>query len=237
MSANIWDLLERLFKPVLSTAMHDIYNEINNIFFLYESTLMSCKCMSEEQKREIQQDFFTIMEHTKAKQFVFNNICSEKLFTPQEFAKHVQSLQEIQCFTNNAIPLSILSIVFLMGDAKNPMVIREDSLSFVPKSKFITYLQKGDEHCKILDSAPENHRESIYKDNHNMINNEFKQNNSPTETKKEEINSLNFIQGTGGHLEWLPQLFLFTINKYNFQYILQDYNGGEEREIILRQYS
>ena len=242
MATNIWDLLERLFKPVLSTAMHDIYNEINNIFFLYESTLMSCKCMSEEQKREIQQDFFTIMEYTKAKQFVFNNICSEKMFTSQEFAKHVQSLREIQSFSNKPMPLALLSIIFLMNDAKSPMVIRENTIVFTPKQKFIAYLQQissefhNNKNTKLITTEASNSF-SLLNNQEVFQEDELYNNQAICNDKYQEENfTLNLSQGNGSNLEWLPQLFLFTINKYNFDYLIRPIMAKDEKEILLTSY-
>jgi hypothetical protein len=51
------------YKNILSTALHDIYNEINNLFFLSESLLNECNCIHNDIKEKFQKDFFIIIKH------------------------------------------------------------------------------------------------------------------------------------------------------------------------------
>ena len=44
------------YKNILSTALHDIYNEINNLFFLSESILNQCHCINNQDKEIFEKD-------------------------------------------------------------------------------------------------------------------------------------------------------------------------------------
>jgi hypothetical protein len=95
-------------KDILSTALHDIYNEINNLFFVSESLLSLCQCLSNQQKQEFQQDFFTIIHQIKGKQFLFNNLFNNKPMAMEDFKKNINNLFPIEYENNYPVDCGLL---------------------------------------------------------------------------------------------------------------------------------
>jgi hypothetical protein len=112
-------------NSILSTALHDIYNEINNLFFLSESLMMDCHCLSQDQKNHFQQDFFNIIKQIKSKQFIFNNLNNSKPISMEDFKKYTNGLIPIDWDHNYEIATGLLcglSIVKKSMEIKNHII-------------------------------------------------------------------------------------------------------------------
>jgi hypothetical protein len=120
-------------KPILSTALHDIYNEINNLFFVSESVLWNYNNKNPE---ILQQDFFTIINQIKGKQFLFNNIFNEKQMELSELQKSIGPLTIIKYDINYFIPINIFCLLLLLI-YENSMIYENNTISLFIKPKFV----------------------------------------------------------------------------------------------------
>lgn len=125
-------------KPILSTALHDIYNEINNLFFLSESMLWD----NHQQNHEnFQRDFFNIINQIKGKQFIFNNLFSEKILELSEIQKLIGPLALIKYNENYSIPINIFCLLLLIIN-DNFIFLENNQIKISIKPKFIDEFKK-----------------------------------------------------------------------------------------------
>jgi hypothetical protein len=103
------------YKNILSTALHDIYNEINNLFFLSESLLNECHCIDILIKENFQKDFFSIINQIKSKQFIFNNIHGDKPIDIESFKRYTFDLYKIIYIKNIELPIGLLCCLMIIN--------------------------------------------------------------------------------------------------------------------------
>ena len=130
-----------LVNNILSTALHDIYNEINNLFFVSENLMENLSQEHPHLQQQFQQDFFQIIQQIKHKQFIFNNLFNNKIITLEELLKYSNGFVKITGDYSIQLPIKIFVILLLM--INDDIIIANNQMILSLKKRFINELTNG----------------------------------------------------------------------------------------------